>query len=216
VLVDPCPPAIEVLTLPELYARNVDAGGTSTGSLVLCELVPDTPQRCITDRQVRIGRFWRFVMPEVSLVKPRRFEVLDRGAATGVYKVLSQRRYPAKIDVQAPTKMPVRVPTNRPRYVHVLKYTTRHYTSECAATTRSPTCTLAAVYFCCLSFCFLFCDEPLPANGLDPSVFDLIFPWVRSHLALTRVGPGIGHRARDSQFFCSHGLTGRSPFASLT
>jgi len=39
---------------------------------------------------------------------------------------------------------------------------------------RSPTCTLAAVYFCCLSFCFLFYDEPWPANGLDPSVFDLI------------------------------------------
>jgi len=34
---------------------------------------------------------------------------------------------------------------------------------------------LAAVYFCCLSFCFLFYDEPWPANGLvDPSVFDLI------------------------------------------
>src|SRR5450432_1545490 len=40
---------------------------------------------------------------------------------------------------------------------------------------RNPTCTLAAVYFCCLSFCFLFYDEPWPANGLvDPSVFDLI------------------------------------------
>ena len=33
---------------------------------------------------------------------------------------------------------------------------------------------MAAVYFCCLSFCFLFYDEPWPANGLDPSVFDLI------------------------------------------
>src|SRR5450631_4909173 len=35
---------------------------------------------------------------------------------------------------------------------------------------RSPKCTLAAVYFCCLSFCFLFCDEPWPANGLNPSI----------------------------------------------
>ena len=63
-----------------------------------------------------------------------------------------------KIDVQTPTKVPVRVLANRPRCVRELKYIQRSTPRRVRATRRSSTCILAAVYLCCLLFCFLFSD----------------------------------------------------------